>query len=68
MYKNVLYNVKKIRKVWGGGGVAIFKPKTLSMYLKKKKKKKKKKKRKLTKKIDRAGIRTHDLWVRNPLG
>ena len=63
MYKNVLYNVKKIRKMWGGGGLgAIFEPKTLSMYLKKKKKKK------VKKKIDRDGIRTHDLWVRNPLG
>ena len=27
--------------MWGGGGGAIFEPKTLSMYLKKKKKKKK---------------------------
>ena len=44
--------------MWGGG--AIFEPKTLSMNLKKKKKKKKKN--------DRAGIRTHDLRVRNPLG
>ena len=48
----------------GGGGGAIFEPKTLSMYLKKKKTKKKKKK----KNIDRAGIRTHDLRVLNPLG
>ena len=41
-YKKVLYNIKKIKKKcgWGGGGVAIFEPKTLSMYSKKKKKKK----------------------------
>ena len=44
-------------KIWGGGG-AIFKPKTLSMYLKKKEKKSKKQKKK---KIDRDGIRTHGL-------
>ena len=64
----VLHNVQKgivqyleNGKMWGGGGGgAIFEPKTLSMYLKKKKKKKKKKK---LKKIDRAGIRTHDLQV-----
>ena len=42
MYKNVLYNIQKIKKCWGGN--AIFEPKTLSMYLKKKKKKKSKKK------------------------
>ena len=59
MYKKVLYNIKKMKKNVGGGG-AIFEPKTLSMYLKKKKSK--------IKKIDRAGIRTHDLRVRNPLG
>ena len=53
--------LRKFKKCVGGGGGAIFEPKTLSMYLKKKKKKKKKK-------IDRAGIRTHDLRVRNPLG
>ena len=57
MYKKVLYNIKKMKRCGGGGGGAIFEPKTLSMYLKKKKKK-----------IDRAGIRTHDLRVRNPLG
>ena len=51
MYKKVLYNIKKIKKLWGGGRGAIFEPKTLSMYLKKKK-------------IERAGIRTHDLGVR----
>ena len=28
------------KNVWGGGGGAIFEPKTLSMYLKKEKKKK----------------------------
>ena len=60
MYKKVLYNIKKIKNVRGGG--AIFEPKTLSLYLKKKKKKKLKKRRK-----DRAWIRTHDLRVRNPL-
>ena len=51
--------LRKFKKCGGGGG-AIFEPKTLSMNLKKKKKKKKK--------IDRAWIRTHDLRVRNPLG
>ena len=50
-----------ILRICGGGG-AIFEPKTLSMYLKKKKKKK------VKKKVDRAGIRTHDLRVRNLLG
>ena len=40
MYKKVLYNIKKMKKMWRGGGRAIFEPKTLSMYLKKKKKKK----------------------------
>ena len=43
MYKKVLYNIKKIKKMWGGEGGAIFEPKTLSMYLKMKKKKKRKK-------------------------
>ena len=44
MYKNVLYNIKKMKKcVWGGGGQSIFEPKTLSMYLKKEKEKKRKK-------------------------
>ena len=61
MYKKVLYNIKKMKKCEGGGG-AIFEPKTLSMYLKKKKKKE------VKKKFDQAGIRTHDLRVRNPLG
>ena len=39
-----------MKKMWegGGGGGAIFEPKTLSMYLKKGKKRKKK--------FDRAGI------------
>ena len=42
MYKKVLYNIKKMKKMWGGGGEgAIFEPKTLSMYLKKEKEKKK---------------------------
>ena len=45
-YIKVLYNIKKIKKMWGGGGGAIFEPKTLSMYSKKKKKKKKVKKKK----------------------
>ena len=36
MYKKVLYNIKKMKKCGvGGGGGAIFEPKTLSMYLKK---------------------------------
>ena len=39
MYIKVLYNIKKMKKVGGGGG-AIFEPKTLSMYLKKEKEKK----------------------------
>ena len=40
MYKEVLYNIKKMKKCGGGGGGgAIFEPKTLSMYLKKKNKK-----------------------------
>ena len=42
MYKKVLYNIKKMKKCVGGGGGAIFEPKTLSMYLKKEKKSKKK--------------------------
>ena len=48
MYKKVLYNIKKMKKCVGGGGGAIFEPKTLSMYLKKRKEKKKKKKIKMT--------------------
>ena len=44
MNKKVLYNIKKMKKCGGGGGEAIFEPKTLSMYLKMKKKKKSKKK------------------------
>ena len=40
MYKNVFYNIKKMKKCGGGGGEgAIFEPKTLSMYLKREKKK-----------------------------
>ena len=35
MYKKVLYNIKKMKKMCGGGGGAIFEPKTRSMYLKK---------------------------------
>ena len=62
MYKKVLYYIKKMKKMCGGGGRgAIFEPKTLSMHLKNKN----------NKKIfffDRAGIRTHDLRVRNPQG
>ena len=43
MYKKVLCNIKKIIKIWGGGGGgAIFEPKTLSMYMYLKKIKKKK--------------------------
>ena len=45
MYKKVLYNIKKIKKMWGGGGGAIFEPKTLSMYVNKKKKVKKEEKK-----------------------
>ena len=41
MYKMVLYNIKKMKKC-GGGGVAIFEPKTLSMYFKNEKELKKK--------------------------
>ena len=39
MYKKVLYNIKKMKKMWGvgEGEGAIFEPKTLSMYLKKEK-------------------------------
>ena len=59
--KRYCYILRKLKKNVGGGGGAIFEPKTLSMYLKKKKKKKKEK-------INRAAIRTHDLRVRNPLG
>ena len=45
MYKNVLYNIKKMKKCGGGEGEgAIFEPKTLSLYLKKEKEKKKYKK------------------------
>ena len=41
-YCTILRKLKNVGE--GGGGVAIFEPKTLSMYLKKKKKKKKKEK------------------------
>ena len=44
MYIKVLYNIKKNKKNVGGGGGAIFEPKTLSMYSKKGKKSKTKKK------------------------
>ena len=44
MYTKVMYNIKKMKKMWGGGGGAIFEPKTLSLYLKKKKKNKSKNK------------------------
>ena len=54
MHKKVLYDIKKIKKMWGGG--AIFEPKTLYVFKKEKEKK--------HKKTDRAGIRTHDLRVR----
>ena len=40
-YCTILRKLKK--NVWGGGGGAIFEPKTLSMYLKKGKEKKVKK-------------------------
>ena len=37
MYKKVSYNIKKMKKKYGGGegGGAIFELKTLSVYLKK---------------------------------
>ena len=38
--------LRKLKKMWGGGGGAIFEPKTRSMYLKKEKEKKVKKKKK----------------------
>ena len=47
MYKKVLYNIKKMKKLVGRGGGAIFEPKTLLMYLKKAKEKKIKQKKKL---------------------
>ena len=59
MYKKVLYNIKKIKKMWGGGG-AIFEPKTLSMYLKKKKKKKEKKN------LTEPGIEPTASWIEKP--
>ena len=39
MYKNVLYNIKKMKKCVGGGGGAIFEPKTLYVFKKEKEKK-----------------------------
>ena len=48
MYKKVLYNIKKIKHMWGEGQylnpkhsqcITIFEPKTLSIKKKKKKKK-----------------------------
>ena len=45
--KKVLYNIKKMKKCVGGGGGAIFEPKTLSLYLKKEKEKKKSRKKKV---------------------
>ena len=45
MYKKVLYNIKKMKKMWGRGGGAVFEPKTQSMYLKKEKEKKVKQKK-----------------------
>ena len=58
MYKNVLYNIKKMKK-WGGGEGEgnILTQNTLYVF----KKEKDKKVQKI--KIDRAGIRTHDLRV-----
>ena len=66
MYKKVLYNIKKMKKcgVGGGGGGNIWTQNTLYVFKKRKRKKKVKKK----KNFDRAGIWTHDLRVRNPLG
>ena len=59
MYKKVLYNIKKIKKCRGEG--QYLNPKH-SLCIKKKKEKKS------INQNDRAGIRTHDLRVRNPLG
>ena len=60
MYKKVLYNIKKIIKMWGGGGGVrdgqYLNPKHYAL--------KKKKNKKSKKKCDRAGIRTHDVRVR----
>ena len=33
MYKRVLYNIKKMKKCVGGGGGAIFEPKTLVLAM-----------------------------------
>ena len=43
MYKKVLYNVKKIKKMWGGGREAEGQYLNPKHYVFKKKKKKKKK-------------------------
>ena len=48
--------------MWGGGGGAIFEPKTLSLYLKKEKEKKKVKKKKKKKKV----LQSRDLNPRPP--
>ena len=42
--------------MWGGGGGAIFEPKTLSLYLKKEKEKKKSKKKKKKKRLTEPGF------------
>ena len=65
MYKKVLYNIKKIKKKCGGGEGQYLNPKH---YVFKKEKEKKVEKKNKLKKFDRAGIRTHNLRVRNPLG
>ena len=41
MYKRYCTILRKLKKNVGGGGGAIFEPKTLSMYLKEKKNEKK---------------------------
>ena len=43
--------LRKWKKCVGGGGGAIFEPKTLSLYLKKRKREKKSKKKKKKKKV-----------------
>ena len=56
MYKKVLYNIANEKNVGGGGGGAIFEPKTLSMYFKKEKEKKKSKKNKQKQELSHDSI------------
>ena len=59
MYKKVLYNIKEMIKMWGGGGWGgegqYLNPKH-SMYLKKEKETKKSKKKKKKKNLTEAGF------------